>query len=226
MHALEPRPHSLSPRGLAIAGWSALAIAIGTFLALGWNLGPGSPLVDLDARVTAWMAGHRNTTASSFFLAITHLHSLAAIAAWSVLLAAILWRLRERYWMLTLTAAVGGGIALNWVLKLAYERARPAMDVRVVEVATYSFPSGHTAASTVFYGVLVAFLVSRFGSQGLRATIVAVGVAAVVLVATSRVYLGAHFLSDVVAAVCSSTAWLVICLSAGHALVRRRMARP
>ena len=225
MHTLEPRPHSLSPRGLAIAGWTALAIAIGTFLALGWNLGPGSPLVGLDARVTGWMAGHRSTTASSFFLAITHLHSLVAIAGWSVLFAAILWRLRERYWVVTLAAAVGGGMVLNWILKLAYERARPALDVRVVELSTFSFPSGHTAASTVFYGVLAAFLVSRFNDPRIRAAIVAAGVTAVVLVATSRVYLGAHFLSDVVAAACSSTAWLVICLSTGHALVRRRMAR-
>ena len=223
MHALEPRPHSLSPHGLAVAGWIALAVAIGTFVALAWNLGPGTSLVLLDARVTEWMAAHRDPAATAFFLAVTHTHSLAAIGGWSVLFAVVLWRLGERYWMLTLAAAVAGGMALNWILKLAYERARPGFDVRVVELSTFSFPSGHTAASTVFYGVLTAFLVSRFSSPRVRAGLVAAGIAAVATVALSRVYLGAHFVSDVVAAACSSTVWLVLCLSAGHALVRRRM---
>ena len=75
----------------------------------------------------------------------------------------------------------------------------------------------------MFYGVLAAFLVSRFHEPRRRAGCVAAAAAAVGLVAFSRIYLGAHYLSDVVAAVCSSTAWLVLCLSGVHALVRRRM---
>jgi uncharacterized membrane protein YdjX (TVP38/TMEM64 family) len=74
-----------------------------------------------------------------------------------------------------------------------------------------------------FYGVLAAFLVSRFYDTRRRAACVIGAIAAVALVAFSRMYLGAHYLSDVVAAVCSSTAWLVLCLAFGHALVRRRL---
>jgi uncharacterized membrane protein YdjX (TVP38/TMEM64 family) len=65
--------------------------------------------------------------------------------------------------------------------------------------------------------------VSRFYDARRRAACVAGAIAAVALVAFSRLYLGAHYLSDVVAAVCSSTAWLVLCLAGGHALVRGRL---
>jgi undecaprenyl-diphosphatase len=109
------------------------------------------------------------------------------------------------------------------LLKHAYERARPVFDKPVVELATYSFPSGHTAGAVVFYGVLAAFLVSRFYDRRKRSACVIVAIAVVTLVAFSRLYLGAHYLSDVVAAACASTAWLVLCLSAVHHLVRRNM---
>lgn len=217
------RPHSLSPRGLAIAGGIALLVATGIFVALGWNVSSPTPLVALDARVTSWFQAHRSPAPTAALLAITHAHSLFAISAWSVVFAAALARLREWYWMLTLGLAVAGGMLLNMVLKLAYARVRPQADDPLVLHTTFSFPSGHTAASTVFYGVLAAFLVSRVHGLRLRVAIVAGAFAAVSLVALSRVYLGAHYLSDVVAAACSSTVWLVLCLSGVHGLVRRKM---
>jgi undecaprenyl-diphosphatase len=156
---------------------------------------------------------------------LTHVHSLAAIGAYTVVFGAVLARLRERYWILTLALSVGGTMVLNVVLKNAYERARPRFDEPLVELVTYSFPSGHTAAAVAFYGVLAAFLVSRFYDLRVRAACVAGAIAMVALVAFSRVYLGAHYLSDVLAAACSGTVWLVLCLAAGHSLVRRTLKR-
>ena len=226
MARLEPRPHSLSPRGLAIAGWTAFALFGAVFIALAWGVSSHAALVDVDARVTAWLVAHRTPAVTAVMLAVTNLHSVAAVTVGSVLFAGILWRLRERYWTLTLFLAVAGGMALNWMLKIAYERARPTFEDPLLVLASYSFPSGHAAGATLFHGVLTAFLVSRTSRQDARALIVAVAIAAVSAVAFSRVYLGVHYLSDVLAAVCSSTVWLVICLSGVHALVRRRMQRP
>ena len=118
------------------------------------------------------------------------------------------------------------GMLVNELLKLSYERARPQFDDPLLLLHSYSFPSGHTAAATVFYGTLAAFLVSRSYRHRTRALIVACAVGAIAMVAFSRIYLGAHYLSDVTAAVCSSTAWLVVCLSGVHALVRKRMEKP
>ena len=183
-----------------------------------------APLVALDDAVSHWLRARHAPALTGAMLVVTQVHSLAAIGGWSVLFGAVLARMREWYWLLTLGLAVPGGMLVNWILKLAYARARPEWEDPVVHHATFSFPSGHTAASTVFYGVLAAFLVSRVRGARLRAAIVLAAVAAVALVAFSRVYLGAHYLSDVLAAASWSTAWLVLCLSGVHALVRRRIA--
>src|SRR5439155_11271838 len=115
------------------------------------------------------------------------------------------------------------GMLINLVLKAAYERLRPHFDDPLLVLTTFSFPSGHAAGAVLFYGVLAAFLVSRFYDWRARAACVAGAVGAVALVGFSRMYLGAHYLSDVLAAVCSSTVWLVLCLAGGHALVRGRL---
>jgi membrane-associated phospholipid phosphatase len=223
MQAREPHPRSLSPRALAIVGWSAFLIAGMIFLAIGWNVSTRAPLVFLDARIAAWLHERASPGLTQFMLAVTHAHSPAAIAALSLLFALVLARLREWYWMLTLALTVAGGFALNAVLKQAYERARPHFDDPLLTLETFSFPSGHTAGAVLFYGVLAAFLVSRYYGRLQRAACVIAALIALALVAFSRIYLGAHYLSDVLAAACSSTAWLVLCLAAVHGLVRRKM---
>jgi uncharacterized membrane protein YdjX (TVP38/TMEM64 family)/membrane-associated phospholipid phosphatase len=219
----KPHPHSLSPRALAVAGWSAFILAGVLFLAIAWNVSSRTWLAGIDAQVADWLHARASGGAVMLFLAVTHLNSALAIAAWSVIFAAVLARLREWHWMLTLGVTVGGMLLLNVILKLAYERLRPRFDTPLLELATYSFPSGHTSAAVAFYGVLAAFLVSRFYERRRRAACVAGAVAAVALVAFSRIYLGAHYLSDVLAAACAATVWLVVCLAGGHALVRQRL---
>lgn len=223
MHLPESRPHSLSPRALAAAGLVAFVVAWSIFMTLAWGVATQAPLVEVDERVSAWMRAHHTAELTAAMLAVSWLNSLAAIGVYGAVFAAVLARLRERYWILSVALAVGGGMLLNVILKFAYERARPRFDEPLVTLATFSFPSGHTAAATVFYGVVAAFLVSRFHAPWKRAACVAGAVLAVALVGLSRVYLGAHYLSDVIAATCSSTVWLVLVLSGVHGLVRRRM---
>jgi undecaprenyl-diphosphatase len=221
----ERRPHSLSPRGLAIAGWVSLIVAGWIFFNLAWDVASHDDIVVLDATVAAWLHAHGSPRLTEFMLLLTNLNSTAGIGAFSVLFALLLARLRERYWILTLALAVGGGMALNVLLKETYERARPHFDDPWVTLNTFSFPSGHTAGATLFYGVLAAFLVSRTNEWHVRIACVIAAVLMVVMVAFSRMYLGAHYLSDVAAAACSSTVWLVLCLTSVHGLVRRRMER-
>ena len=106
--------------------------------------------------------------------------------------------------------------------KFAFLRGRPQFDDPWVTLYSYSFPSGHTAGATAFYGVLAAFLVSRLYDPRHRIAVVAGAILAVVLVAFSRMYLGAHYLSDVVAATASTAAWLALCLTTVHGMAKRR----
>ena len=219
------RPHSLSPHALTVAGWIAFGIAGAIFLALAWNVASHAPLTILDVHVSTWMQGHHLPGLTAAMLAITHAHSSIGMAVASIVFALVLARMREWYWIATLALAMIGGAVVNLGIKRAYERARPTFDEPLIHLDSFSFPSGHTAGATLFYGVLGAFLVSRYFSRRTRARIVAIAIVMVALVAFSRVYLGAHYLSDVVAAACSSTAWLVLCLSGVHHLIKGLKAR-
>jgi undecaprenyl-diphosphatase len=225
MGSAEIRPHSLSPRGITVAGWTAFVAAGSAFIALAWNVAGHAPLVSLDADVSDFFSSRRSEPLTEVMLVLTHAHSLGAIALWSLVFGAALARLREWYWLLSLALGVGGAMLVNWMLKVTYQRARPRFDEPLLTLDTFSFPSGHTAATTAFYGVLAAFLVARTWDRRVRACIVALAALAIAAVGFSRIYLGAHYLSDVVAAACSSVAWLALCLSAVHDLVRRRAVR-
>ena len=219
----KPHPPSLSPRALAVAGWSAFLVAGLIFLAIAWNVTGRSALVALDGRLAAWLHSHTDGALTAFFFALTNLHSPGAMAGASAIFGVVLARLRQWYWLLTLAVAVGGGMLINLVLKAAYERLRPHFDDPLLVLTTFSFPSGHAAGAVLFHGVLAAFLVSRFYDWRARGACVAGAIGAVALVGFSRMYLGAHYLSDVLAAACASTVWLVLCLAGGHALVRGRL---
>jgi undecaprenyl-diphosphatase len=219
-----PHPQSLSPRALTAAGWTAFIIAGCIFLAIAWSVSTHAPLVTLDAKVAAWLHTHASPHLTLLMVAITNASSTVGIGLLTIVFALVLARMREWYWMLTVALAVGGGMLVNVMLKHAYERARPHFEDPLISLASYSFPSGHTAGATLFFGVLAAFLVSRYYDRRRRAAIMAAAVAAVALVAFSRMYLGAHYLSDVAAAACSSTVWLVLCLNSIHGWVRHKKA--
>jgi membrane-associated phospholipid phosphatase len=221
----EPRAHSLSPRGLAIAGWIALLIAGAIFFNLAWDVATSTEIVLLDAKVATWLHAHGSPRLTDFMILVTTLNSITGSSIMSLAFAIALARMREWYWLLTLALAVGGGMLLNVILKTAFARARPHFDDPWITLDSYSFPSGHTAGATLFYGVLAAFLVSRTNEWHARVALVVAAMLMVLMVAFSRMYLGAHYLSDVAAAACSSTVWLVLCLSTVHGMVRRRLGK-
>ena len=164
-----PHPPSLSPRALAIVGWSAFLLAGALFLAVAWSITARGSVVALDIAVSDWLHHHGRPALTLFLFAITQLHSPVGVSIWTAAFALALPRLRERYWILTLFLTVGGGMLLNLLLKSAYERLRPHFDDPLLVLNSYSFPSGHTSAAVLFYGVLAAFLVSRTREQRLRA---------------------------------------------------------
>jgi undecaprenyl-diphosphatase len=107
-------------------------------------------------------------------------------------------------------------------MKLAFHRTRPQFDDAVSALTTYSFPSAHVAGATMFYGLLAAYMVTRIAQWRWRVLIVLCAFLIVVMIALARVYLGAHFLSDVLGAFAEGIAWLALCLTALHTLRERR----
>ena len=176
----------------------------------------------LDVQVSQWFHARATPLLTRSVLFFTHLHSTLGIIALSSLLALYWMRIRAWDWLLTLVLTVPVGMLLNVLLKNIFQRVRPVFDVPLLTLETYSFPSGHAAAATLFYGVLAAWFISRTTSWQRRALIALAAVLLVALVGLSRIYLGVHYLSDVLAAMAASACWLAFSLTAVETSRRRR----
>jgi membrane-associated phospholipid phosphatase len=187
----------------------------------------GDTITHIDVQLAHWFR-QRAIQGSGFtdaMLFITHWNGIVGSSLMGVLLALWFWYRKAHYWLVVVVTAVPGGMLLNVALKHIFRRARPTLEDPLLTLSTYSFPSGHTAAATVFYGLIACYLVRRVRSWPARIAVVAACVTMVMLVALSRMYLGVHYLSDVLAASAEGAAWLAVCITAVSTLQRRRRAR-
>jgi len=198
-----------------------LVAASAAFTILATLVETKDPILQEDMQVLVWLHTHGNPVFTGFLIAVSTLHSLTGVAVFTVILAIALARMHKYRWIFTLVLAVGGGMLLNVALKYAFHRGRPVWEDPILQIATPSFPSGHTAAATLFYGFLCVYIVSHVESFALRAAAVAAGIVMVLLVALARMYLGVHYPSDVLAAMSASTAWLVLSVASVRAYVKR-----
>jgi membrane protein DedA with SNARE-associated domain/membrane-associated phospholipid phosphatase len=220
----------LSPRSyLGLQLTTGAGILIGAswlFGGIAQDVVSGDPLTVVDWQVAQWFHAHATPRVTQAMLAITHIHEPIAITAAAVLIAVYLaWR-RNWYWLICLGVTLPSGMLLNVLMKYAFHRTRPNFDNPLLLLQSYSFPSGHAAGATLFYGVVAAMLVSRTNAWRWRVTIGLAAITMVALVALTRVYLGVHYLSDVLAGFAEGLAWLTLCLTGIHTYwAHRRSAR-
>ncbi|WP_026731611.1 phosphatase PAP2 family protein [Fischerella sp. PCC 9605] len=117
---------------------------------------------------------------------------------------------KRRSEITTLTTAAFGAISLNFLLKELFCRARPALWNYIVNVRHYSFPSGHAMVSMVIYGFLGYLLAKQFPQY--RRRIFALSAVLIVAIGFSRLYLGVHWPTDVVAGYAAGLVWLTACI--------------
>ncbi|MBO9603256.1 MAG: phosphatase PAP2 family protein [Novosphingobium sp.] len=127
---------------------------------------------------------------------------------------------------LFLVVAIAGGALASTSLKLLFSRARPELVQHLVEVTNASFPSGHAMNSAVTYLTLGALLARTEKSTAIRIYLIALAILLTLTIGFSRVYLGVHWPSDVIAGWCLGGAWAVLCSLAARTLQRRRMLEP
>ncbi len=128
---------------------------------------------------------------------------------------------RKGHAALLVAAAVGGGMLLSTALKMGFERPRPDLVPHAARVYTASFPSGHAMLSAVTYLTLGALLARVQPSRRLKAFLLGLAVILTILVGASRVYLGVHWPSDVLAGWCVGAAWASLCWFIALQLQRR-----
>ena len=116
---------------------------------------------------------------------------------------------RAAAWLML--GAVSSGVALNSVLKFSFARPRPDLVVPAVRVFTASFPSGHATMSAITYLTLGALLARTHSETPVRIYFMTLAGMLTVLVGLSRIYLGVHYPTDVLAGWCIGTAWAMGC---------------
>ncbi|RDI68671.1 phosphatase PAP2 family protein [Nocardia pseudobrasiliensis] len=186
----------------------------------------GDGTTRLDTTTTNWVVTHRQGWLNPLAMAISDLGSTATMTAVTVVCCALYaWQRRWSPMLFVGITAAGAGLLVS-VVKRTVGRERPPIDDRLVIVAHQSFPSGHTLGSTAVVGALTTLAVLSLGRRASRIAVTAAAAIFVAAVGLSRVYLGVHWLTDVLAGWSLGLVWLILGVSAYLALLRPPVASP
>ena len=158
------------------------------------------------------------TRAMVFISALGSQVLVAVVVVAFVVFMRLKWR-RAAVWLLL---TMVGGLLLEVTLKFAFHRARPTPFFGAIP-HTYSFPSGHSLMSFCIYGVLAGLLSHRVRSAALRALVWIVAAVLMVAIGLSRIYLGVHYPSDVVAGYLAAVVWVSSLVVADRVRKRKRL---
>jgi membrane-associated phospholipid phosphatase len=217
--------------GIPPRGYLGLHLALGVLILFGasWlfggiaeNVMAGDPLTATDRNVVQWFNDHRTPGLTTVLLVATAFASPLWVTCATLATGLVLWRKRYWYRLLALGLVVPGGVSLIPLLKMAFHRHRPSAEDALADFQGYSFPSGHTMTATLLYGLLAVLSVLALKGWQRQTKAVLAAFAMVLLVGFSRVYLGAHYLSDVLGAIAAGIAWLALSLTAVDTLRQSR----
>lgn len=217
-------------------GVLAVLSALLLFALIAYEVSTHGALTRLDQQLADWFNRHAFSPLTELVLAYTHLHGTVGVLAIGALL---LWRmllLRQWHWIADLLLVLPGGMLFNFGLKHVFARLRPSFDDPILVLHSYSFPSGHTIGATLLYTLLAAYLLNQpalraafdarlGGARRTTAMVLSTALLLVMLTAFSRVYLGAHFLSDVLGGMLLGTAWFSFWTTAVFTTQRHYSAR-
>jgi membrane-associated phospholipid phosphatase len=187
-------------------------------------LGLANPLQSADQGIATWFHDRLTPAFASVLHTLTEFGSGKSIGI--VVFALVLFFVWKRWWpsLVTLLVAVPCGMLLNEWIKLAVHRDRPFVEGAFVDWTGYSFASGHTIGATLLYGQLLLFVLPSLRARHLRLLCIFSAASLVLLVGFTRIALGAHFLTDVLAAMFFGIIWLMLCTVLGKSVRRRTVA--
>jgi undecaprenyl-diphosphatase len=194
----------------------ALALAAAVFLALAFariaeDYLTNDPLARWDVSFAQWLSEHRSGVGTDFFRVFTDIGSPAGALAIGTVVCLLLYQRRQLIDAALIPVVLAGAELLNLILKLAFHRPRP--EAAFVHLETYSFPSGHAMVSTALYGALAYLAWGRLRAPAARVALLTGTAALLSLICFSRLYLGVHYLSDVLAGAAGGAFWLAVAIA-------------
>ncbi len=204
------------PLGRLLLAVLLIAVCVALFLLIGSQVKSDSELVHFDRELGTSLQEKRKATLflRNLFVAVTQIGAVRTFIVVVPLGAVLFWLRGQRAAALTLIACGLGAGLLNYGTKKHFDRPRPEFKDPLVRESNESFPSGHSSGSMAIFGFLIYLLTktkldrrSRFlAMAGLGLLIASIGF--------SRIYLGAHFFSDVMGGYLLGAAWLTLCITA------------
>jgi len=211
-------------RGLlapVLVGSGAAVAMLAVYAAVVDAVEDASEVSRLDVPLHSWFLTHRTGALSTLMELVSSAGGSGGMAVLTAVAAGLLlWWGRWAHALIVVVAMGGSEVLGNW-FKLLYARARPPVADQLVVTGSYALPSGHSLGSAVVLGVLAAVAVLLVSGVARRAAVVGVAAAAVLLVGASRLYLGVHWLTDVLSGYLLGGAWLAVCVTS-LALAERR----
>jgi undecaprenyl-diphosphatase len=216
---------------LSPQGYAGLHLTVGALVVLicGWCFGEiaedvshGEPIVQVDRYVAVWFHQHASPIITQVARAISFFGSVGWLTAVSIGVALFLVLRRDWLNASLIALVMGGGGALNVVLKHFFHRERPVLENPLVTLSSYGFPSGHTMGATLLYGLLALLAWKNLRNRAARLACVVGACFWILLIGLTRIYLGAHYLTDVLGALAAGLFWLAFSWTAFETLRRRR----
>ncbi|MGB3135171.1 MAG: phosphatase PAP2 family protein [Nodosilinea sp.] len=163
-----------------------------------------------DEHILLWIHQFANPALDRAMLAITQLGNPSTVVPLACI--GVSWFCFRRRWQMAMFFFITclGGAVLSTGLKLAFSKVRPALWPQLITETTYSFPSGHALGSMVLYGLIAYLLANRYAN--LRGLIYGVAVVLIAAIGLSRLYLGVHWPTDVLAGYSTGFLWLSVCI--------------
>jgi undecaprenyl-diphosphatase len=200
----------VTPAGLLLRAPATVPIILGAFLLLALlaAIAHGAILLTWDEPIQRWIEAHRTDALDTFFLYMSRFGGTQVVVAGLAILLVLVWRTCRPLLLLLLVATLARPL-IEWSLKALVDRDRPDMD-RLVDGTGPSFPSGHPMAAMALWGLVppvVALLTDRRVWWWI-ATVISGTL--IIIIAASRVYLGVHWFTDVVAALLFGSLFLLV----------------
>lgn len=190
--------------------WILLSILIVIFVMIAREVFKSQLFVS-DFIIYDFLVEHRNSFLTGFFKAITNLGG----AIFTILITILcMIFVKNRKYKCVIPINLGVIVLLNVMLKNFFERPRPN-HLRIIEETGFSFPSGHSMASMAFYGYLTYLIFKNVENRKFRNILCVLLGIIIFLIGFSRIYLGVHYASDVIAGFCFSMAYLIFMISTG-----------
>ena len=198
----------------SLIGFSCIAVLISS-----------QKIVQFDQIVISFIQGFESSTLTAIMKFFTYIGSFPSVLVISILAALFLYFvLNHRTELLLFGAVVIGTPIINQILKQFFHRARPDLH-RLIEIGGYSFPSGHAMNAFAVYGILAFLLWRHIPTRLSRTILIIISSIFILMIGTSRIYLGVHYPSDIIGGYFASGFWLAISIWFFQRYKKKRSAR-